>query len=90
MPGAAREREHREDEPNERGVDGEPDCQPAADAGDDAVATAAFEEQRRHRAHRSALTMSIRPAPTFASITSSPPVPPLTSMLRPPSCWLRT
>ena len=51
MPGSAREREDREDEPNQRGVHGEPDCQPAADACDHAVASAAFEEKRRHWAN---------------------------------------
>ena len=70
-PGAAREREQREDEPHEGRVDGERRRDPAADAREHAVVLAAPERQGGSLGHL-ARTTSIRPAPTLASITNRP------------------
>ena len=51
-PGAARQREEREDEADERSVDAERCGNPATNAGDDAILLAPLERQRRDQAHR--------------------------------------
>ena len=73
-PGAARQREEREDEPHERRIDAERVRDAAADAGDDAVAFAPLEAEDGNRGH-GARTTSMWPAPTVASIVIGEPVP---------------
>ena len=65
-PGAAGEREQREDEPDERRVDIEGRRDAAADARDHAVVVASFEREGGDLGHP-ARTTSTRPAPTRAS-----------------------
>src|SRR5262249_34504117 len=74
-PGAAGEREEREDEPDERRVDADRLRDAGANAGDHTVVLAAAERDG-HRAHRRARVTSICPAPTCASISSGAPVEP--------------
>ena len=85
---AAREGEQREDEPHERRVHAEAGGEAAADPGEDAILPASLEEEGRHLSQSPALTTSMRPAPTRASITSRPPRAVWTAAFR-PSSWRR-
>src|SRR4029079_7000400 len=82
--GAARDREQCEHEADEGRVDTERRRDPSTDARDYTVVPAAFERQHRDLIHP-ACTTSIRPAPTFASITSGPWPTWTTAFL--PSSW---
>ena len=87
---AACEREQGEHEADERRVDAQPRRDAGADAGDHAVVPAALEERCGRGGHAPSRTTSIRPAPTFASITSAAPEPVLTLALWPSSRWSKT
>ena len=82
---AAREREQREDEADEVGVEAERGRDPAADAGDQAIVGAACESRDRHSGQPVARSMSISPTPTFASTTSTGPPAGVDGAFRPDS-----
>src|SRR5262249_31911619 len=84
-PGAAREREQREDEADERRIDAERRREPAAHAGDNAVLAAPLERQHRDLRHW-ARTTSTRPAPTLATIARGLPESTRTWAFLPSSC----
>ena len=90
-PGAAREREQREDEPDERRVDAERRASPPQTPGDDAVVVAAL-ERGAPRSAQSPRPHHVDPAGADASRRSRAGrrVPVWTAALRPSSCWPRT
>ena len=70
-PGSARQREQREDEAHERGVDPEGPRDARADPRDHSLVGAGGERPQRIRRHRTARSTRTCPAPTCASSTST-------------------